>query len=112
MQAALPDRSQLTVNSPRANAASQSRSRSPTTTASSRCQAGSSTTSRRRPDFAVAGVAPAAGPVAGGNDVFIAGSGFTAATGVAFDGRAVPCNASTACTAPPRRRLRGSGEWT
>lgn len=58
-----------------------------------------------RDDFTVAGVAPPAGPVQGGNDVFIAGSGFTADTEITFDGRIVACDLLDAfrirCAAPP-----------
>ena len=58
-----------------------------------------------RNDFSVAGVAPPAGPVAGGNPVFVAGSGFTNRTEVDFDGRPLPCELLDAhrlrCTAPP-----------
>lgn len=55
--------------------------------------------------FSVAGIAPASGPVEGGNTVFVAGSGFTATTEVTFGGRAVACETLDAfrlsCTAPP-----------
>lgn len=55
--------------------------------------------------FGVVGLAPQSGPVEGGNAVYIAGSGFTANTQVAFDGRQVVCSALDAhqlrCTAPP-----------
>jgi cysteine-rich repeat protein len=58
-----------------------------------------------RNDFSVAGIAPAAGPVAGGNEVFVVGSGFTAQTTVTFDARPVPCRFLDAhrlsCTPPP-----------
>ncbi|MEZ4473882.1 MAG: IPT/TIG domain-containing protein [bacterium] len=105
MQAALPDRSQLTVNSPRANAAGPVPVAVTNDNGEFTLPGGFVYYDAARPDFAVAGVAPAAGPVAGGNDVFIAGSGFTAATEVAFDGRAVPCERLDAhrlhCTAPP-----------
>lgn len=55
--------------------------------------------------FSVVGIAPASGPVEGGNAVFVAGSGFTAATAVAFGGRPVDCETLDAhrlrCIAPP-----------
>lgn len=58
-----------------------------------------------RDDFTVAGVAPPAGPVQGGNDVFVVGSGFSANTEITFDGRIVPCELMDAfrlrCVAPP-----------
>jgi hypothetical protein len=55
--------------------------------------------------FSVAGIAPASGPVEGGNDIFVAGGGFTNATTVALDGRQLDCALLDAhqlrCTAPP-----------
>lgn len=57
------------------------------------------------PGFGVAGLAPASGPVAGGNDVFVAGHGFGADATVTFDGRELNCDVLDAnrlrCTAPP-----------
>lgn len=56
-------------------------------------------------DFAVAGIAPASGPVEGGNDLFVAGAGFTAATTVSLEGRQIDCALIDAhqlrCTPPP-----------
>jgi hypothetical protein len=58
-----------------------------------------------RDDFTVAGIAPAAGPVQGGNDVFVVGSGFDASTEITFDGRIIACDRLDGfrmrCTAPP-----------
>jgi hypothetical protein len=53
----------------------------------------------------VAGIAPASGPVEGGNVVFVAGSGFGAETVVEVAGRAIDCERLDAnvlqCTMPP-----------
>ncbi|MFN3202148.1 MAG: IPT/TIG domain-containing protein [Bradymonadia bacterium] len=58
------------------------------------------------PGFSVSGVVPEAGPVEGGNDIFVGGTGFTAETEVAFDGATLNCETLDAnrirCTAPPR----------
>ena len=55
--------------------------------------------------FQVAGIAPNRGPLDGGNDVWIAGNGFTEQTRVEFDERNVDCAFENAnqlrCTAPP-----------
>ncbi len=55
--------------------------------------------------FQVAGVAPASGPVEGGAQLFVAGSGFGEGTTVAFDGRPLDCDALDGnrlrCTTPP-----------
>ena len=56
-------------------------------------------------DFAVVGIAPASGPVDGGQDMFVAGGGFTAQTTVSLGGAQIACERVDAhqlrCTPPP-----------
>lgn len=56
--------------------------------------------------FSVSGVVPTSGPVEGGNDLFIGGTGFTERTEITFDGALINCDRLDAnrmrCTAPPR----------
>jgi hypothetical protein len=55
--------------------------------------------------FDVAGIAPQSGPLAGGQEVFVAGSGFTQGLSVSFDDRIATCEVLDAhrarCVTPP-----------